>query len=173
VSYDVMFFGVAPGADPDDTLSRLIEDQPPRDAPLEAELARVLAETDPTLEPVRDDEGAVVQLDGPEMQAMLEPGHLVVTVPYWTSVDVPALLGRLEAIAGALRDWRGWVAFDPQLGRVIELPRDADEVERKFAEGVGMAQAAARGERPGKVYRPKRPPEPKPRRRWPPWRRDG
>lgn len=176
-----MFYGVAPGADPDETLERLLEDEPPRDAQLEAELARVLARADPSLEPVRDEQGAVVQLDGPELQAMFEPGHLFVAVPYWTSIDVAALLRRLEAIAGAVREWRGWVAWDPQLGRLIELPRDAPEIERKFAEGVDMAQAVARGERVGEVYRPKRPPaesespaSPPPerrRRRWP-WRRD-
>jgi hypothetical protein len=180
VSYDVMFFAPAPGEDPDDTLARLLEDEPPRDVPLETELARVLTEAEPSLEPVRDEHG-VVQLDGPEMQALLEPGHLLVTVPYWTSVDVGAHLRRLEAIAAALHAWRGWVAFDPQLGRPLELPADAAAVERKFAAGVEVAEAAARGETPGEVYRPKRPeppqpPEPPPsgrRRWWPPWRRDG
>jgi hypothetical protein len=172
VSYDVMFYALAPGDDPDEALERLLEDEPPRDPQLEAELARVLTETEPSLEPVRDEQG-VVQLDGPEMQAYLEPGHLLVTIPYWESVDLPAHLRRLEAIAGALREWRGWVAFDPQLGRRLELPADAPEVERRFAAGVATAQAVAEGEQPGEVYRPKPPPAAGRRRWWPPWRREG
>src|SRR3954470_1647375 len=172
VSYDVMFYALAPGENADEVLERLGEDEPARDPQLEAELARVLTEADPTLEPVRDEQG-VVQLDGPEMQAFLEPGHLVVNVPYWSSVDVAALLRRLEAIADALRAWRGWVAYDPQLGRLLELPRDAPEVERKFAMGVATAQAVADGKPPGEVYRPKPPPPAGRRRWWPPWRREG
>jgi hypothetical protein len=171
----VMFFALAPGEDADEVLERLGEDEPPRDPHLEAELARVLTEADPTLEPVRDEQG-VVQLDGPDLQAFLERGQLVVNVPYWSSVDVAALLRRLEAIADALREWRGWVAYDPQLGRPLELPRDAPDLERKFAMGVATAQAVAAGESPGEVYRPKRPQPPPPparRRWWPPRRRDG
>src|SRR3954463_198798 len=152
-----MFFALAPGEDADEVLERLGEDEPPRDPQLEAELAPGLAGAAPALEPVRDEQG-VVQLDGPDMQAYLEPGHLVVNVPYWSSVDVAALLRRLEAIADALEAWRGWVAFDPQLGRLLELPRDAPEVERRFAMGVATAQAVADGEPPGEVYRPKPPP---------------
>jgi len=172
VSYDVMFFALAPGEDADEVLEGLGEHEPPRDPQLEAELARVLTGADPTLEPVRDEQG-VVQLDGPDMQAYLEPGHLVVNVPYWSSVDVAALLRRLEAIADALGAWRGRVAFDPQLGRLLDLPRDAPEVERKFAMGVATAQAIADGESPGEVYRPTPPPPPARRRRSPPWRRHG
>src|SRR4051794_37694209 len=129
-----MFFALAPGEDADEVLERLGEDEPPRDPQLEAELARVLTGADPTLEPVRDEQG-VVQLDGPDMQACLEPGHLVVNVAYWSSVDVAALLRRLEAIADALGAWRGRVAFDPQLGRLLDLPRDAPEVQRKVRDG--------------------------------------
>jgi hypothetical protein len=66
------------------------------------------------------------------LEVGLHGDHASVSVAYWDLGDREAELGDIVVeIVSALRDETGWIAFDPQSDRVVDL----DELRREFASG--------------------------------------
>jgi hypothetical protein len=114
----------------------------------------------PELEVFEVEEG-VVELSAPEesefpLQVYLDGHHAAVSVAYWDVGERAGDLADFVAdVVEALRERTGWVAFDPQEDRVIDL----QEVRRAFVSGhehgVEMVRMIDASERPS-AQRPRR-----------------
>jgi len=84
------------------------------------------------------------------LQVGLHGDHASISVAYWDLGEREAELGEVVVeLVSALRQETGWVAFDPQSDRIVEL----DELRREFASGHAygvdrVAEIAASGPKP-------------------------
>ncbi len=71
------------------------------------------------------------------LQLSFEPTHVAVSVPYSHRAEqAPAVFRELSRYLSALEREGGLETYDPQLGRVVQLPRDLDEVVTVYARGA-------------------------------------
>lgn len=82
-----------------------------------------------------------IELNGPDdgngIQIILRDTHATISVPYWHSGEAgEAAMREIWGYLKLLNDIAGLAAFDPQLGRPLELDRDMDVVLRKYAQGI-------------------------------------
>ena len=118
-------------------------------------LATLLSAADPSLEPYESERG-FIQLDGPEIQVFFDDDGVTINVPYWDSLDPSRVAERIGVVATTLAREEGFVAFDPQLDRVLSFPADASEVAEAFSRGAGTLRQVVAEQEAGRK-----------RRRWP------
>ncbi len=80
--------------------------------------------------------------DGVEIQ--LYGDSVSVTVPYWHSGErAEHMLLRVSDYLKTVRDVAGFVVYDPQLDRIVQLPGDLPRVNERYIHGTATLQQFA------------------------------
>jgi hypothetical protein len=147
VSYDLYMLTPEPGVDPVDTLERLEESgrgpHDPKGEQRARRLAGAIRAADPRYELSEFEfEGATgVELSAENgLQITIMADHASVTFPYWDSLDTGRFAADIDKAAEIIAAETGWQLYDPQLEKLLDPVRDADELARAFAVGVGHVQ---------------------------------
>jgi hypothetical protein len=99
-----------------------------------------------------------IELNTPEganpIQLVLEDGYAYASVPYWHGDErAEATYRQLSEAFRIIGERTGWVVFDPQLERTLDLDRDLDDVLAAHGEGVAMVHRIAEDESRGPLGR--------------------
>lgn len=166
MSYDLYALPIGEDDDPADVLAAVMDFAPDdegdrwtAEAKARAEAtAKALIALNPQLEPYTFDFAAIaefekiteaearernqrIELNGPEggspVQIELESDHASISCPYWYSGDeARAKIGEMLSYLATIESTTGWRAYDPQLGRMIDLG-DLDDMVSIYAVGTG------------------------------------
>ena len=80
------------------------------------------------------------------LQITLADDQASINVPYWESLDPNRLVEGIAKASNVIREETGWQLYDPQLEKVIDPVRDADE----FARASAWASATRSTSRPSR-----------------------
>ena len=163
MSYDLYMLSTQPGEDPMETLERLEErEETAAPDPVIAERNRRIAdaliatnsnytESEIQFDVIAEQNGISVE----EARAkhrdieLMEEGGLQITLsdeqasinfPYRESLDPKRLAEEIAKASNVIREETGWQLYDPQLEKIIDPLRDADEFARAFGVGVSLVQ---------------------------------
>jgi len=163
MSYDVHLFKPEGGESADEAFERLVveseevgEGSPsPEKEALKEQLSDTLTKTNPLLERFHFDYAAVakslktteekarlqwrhIELNGPEdgngIQIIIEDDKASVSVPYWHQADeATRVFEEIWQYLNVFQSEAGYLAYDPQLERPLDLSKDLDEVVRRYS----------------------------------------
>ena len=149
MSYDLTLFRPEKGEDHLFTLERILDTDLP-ETPAETERKRqwaaALKKAHPHLEefPSAGD----IELNTPEggsgIQITLSARTASITLPYWHGerVKAQAAIEELWRYCATLAQEAGYVVFDAQLDRIIDLTKDQPKVLETYLSGTGLLQEA-------------------------------
>jgi hypothetical protein len=157
MSYDLDLFRAPPHGDPLEA-ARASYEGGEAVGPLEPDsgwrermqaAAAALTEADFSLEAERAGEGTDderIELNGPEegsgLQVLIFASAAYVHLPFWhTGEDARQAWEQAWMLLRVLQRETGWLVYDPQLDRMLDLDADAAAVEAEYARGVAAAQA--------------------------------
>jgi hypothetical protein len=135
MSWDLYVVPPEHAEDPSDWLESLVEEA--ADVAAAREHVRIVKERRPELEEFGPEESGAIELSAPEQsrlpfQVLLDGRHAAINVAYWDMGDqTEALASLVEDVVTALSAHTGWIAFDPQEDRPLEL----DELRGTFSSG--------------------------------------
>ena len=181
MSYDISCFPVVPGEDPLQTYEALCErdgEQEPGPPDPEREkrkraIADALMNKNPALEPFTFQHGEIVAIEGISVEdAQLCYRHIELNGPYdgngiqitvfddGVSITMPYWHKGEQAVAAVQEIWEylriitsfGFACYDPQLGRVLNLETDMQDVVSSYAGTVTKIDAIFSPKRQGKPW---------------------
>jgi len=141
VSWDLYVVPPEHAEDPGEWLESLVEKA--GDVAVARDHARVVKERRPELEEFGPDESGNIELSAPEQsglpfQVLLDGRHAGINVAYWDMGDrTEALADLLEDVVTALTAHTGWIAFDPQEDRALDVHELRAAFSGGHAAGVG------------------------------------
>jgi hypothetical protein len=161
VSWDLYVVPPEHAEDPGEWLESVVE--VPGDAAAARDHARLVKERRPELQEFGPDESGTIELSAPEQsglpfQVFLDGRHAGINVAYWDMGDrTEALADLVEDVVTVLTAHTGWIAFDPQEDRPLDMEQLRSAFSRGHAEGVGyVAEIVAEEEaesRPSRLRR--------------------
>jgi hypothetical protein len=141
VSWDLHVVPPEHAEDPGEWLESIVDE--PGDVAAAQEHARLVKAGHPELEDFRADESGPIELSAPEdsglpFQIFLDGRHASINVAYWDMGDqTEALADLVEDVVTTLATHTGWVAFDPQEDRPLDLHELRAVFSAGHATGVG------------------------------------
>lgn len=151
MSYDLTLFRPEKGEDHLITLERILDTDLP-ETPAETERKRQLAETLKAAHPNLEEfpgEGEI-ELNTPEggsgIQITLEARTASITLPYWHQDEAKAraAIDDLWRYLATFERAAGYIAFDGQLDRTLDLAQDRPNVLAAYCEGAGLIPKVAK-----------------------------
>jgi hypothetical protein len=128
MSWDLYLVPQEHAGDAPEWLESLVVGEVPGDLAAAREHAHLVMARRPDLERFGPDESGAIMLSTPEpsglpFQVLLDGHHAGINIAYWNLGDrTQALADLVEDVVAALTDQTGWVAFDPQEDRALDLP---------------------------------------------------
>lgn len=141
MSWDLYVVPPEHAEDPGEWLESVAEE--PGDAAAARDHARLVRERRPELQELEPDESGTIELSAPEQsglpfQVLLDGRHAGINVAYWDLGDrTEALADLVEDVVTALTAHTGWIAFDPQEDRPLDLHELRAAFSGGHAAGVG------------------------------------
>jgi hypothetical protein len=123
VSYEIYLVAARPGEDPGDAVDRALDVSEGAAGPAPGGAEDLL----------RDELG-----DDPPVDVDGGGEHVLVTVPYLRSADADGLFRDVFAAVTQVQARTGWVVYDPQLGRALDLPTDLPAVVETFRDTIAV-----------------------------------
>ena len=155
MSWDLDVVPRAHSSEPGEWLESLVGT--PGDAEAAREHAAAIRAARPELEASEPDEDGAMELgtteeSGLPLQVFLDGRHASLNVPYWDLGERTGELSELvEDVVRALVERTGWVAYDPQEGRAVEVEELRETFLASHEQGVDFVrEIVAKEEKPRK-----------------------
>jgi hypothetical protein len=123
MSYEIYLVAVRPGEEAGDAVDRAL------DADGDESTSMPGGAEDLLRDELGDD--VPVEVDGGAQ-------HVVVTLPYLRSDDVDGLFREVFSALARAQAHTGWTAYDPQLGRALDLRADLADVVQIFRDTIAV-----------------------------------
>jgi hypothetical protein len=144
VSWDLYVVPQEHAEDPGEWLESLVDE--PGDAERARDHARLVKARRPELEEFAPDDSGMIELSAPEesglpFQVLLDGRHAGINVAYWDMGNrADELAALVEDVVTALTAQTGWIPFDPQEDRALDVHELRTTFSGGHARGVGYVR---------------------------------